>query len=1453
VDGPSNKKIGKYEITGILGRGGMGVVYRAEDKRIGRKVAIKTLTEGYSGQADMLERFYREAQAGILQHPNIVIVHDLGDENGVPFIVMEFVNGEPLDKIIASGRPIPLIDKLNIIEQVCTGLGYAHQQGVIHRDIKPANVIVQPDGHTKIVDFGIARVQGSNPMTELTNTGNVIGTIHYIAPERFRGQPFDGRSDIFSTGVMLYLLLTGVLPFPGEDVTVLHKLVYEPHPPLNTLISGYPPYLDTILERALAKDPNDRYATAEEFAADLRAVSEDLKKGRVTELFNDAEQYVTEQQFVRAQEVLQQLIKIDAQHTGAKQLLGIVRKKMEESNRAEQVRQLVAGADDALASSRFTEALASLDQAIKLDPTNTNVQAKLEAAREKKQRQDDIGNLLAEADASRKRGDLTGALKVLEKALRLDQGNTRLRATYAEFAKQAQAVAQQGKFREMLVNAEQELSSKHFTAAIELLREAGRIDPASAELERLMNAAVTGQQQENRRKLIEQVHAQVETFLVTDEFDRATEMLNRAIEQLPGEASLLQLKVRVDRETRAFKAKQLIDTTVVKAQEAFAASPHEALLIVQRALQELPGEERLLALEDSLRQRLRNLEAEEVRGRYLREAQEAIDRKEFDKAIGILEAYRVEFADSTGVTELLDFAKTELAQQQRQQQIASCAAQAKSLMQEDRITEAIRMLEPVSAETGDASLSRLLTEARSQQAEAARRLEALLGRVKGLRERGQLDEAITVLESSPAANAKGTLLNAMLTELRSENTRKHAIVAAIGTASQALEQMDFQAGMEALQSVRRAYGDTADLSRVISDYEARRLALANEGVGKSLEAARAALLANDPAAALKELQASAALVEFADPAQQADWRRLKTEAGKPPTRRTTGTIDAGMLEPAVEEIPQAAQKGVGPPTKMIALIAGGGAFLLALVIVIWWFMRPTEILITQSQAGATVTIDNLQQGKIDSSGSFTLHVNPGEHNVSVTLDGYKPVEKGFILKRGDTFTLQAPLTLIPTGTLLLQGNVEGANVLVDGAAKGVIANGKASLKLEEGSHSVRITKDGFEDSPESPVTVAANKQAMLPAFNLKAISAKDAYLTIQSIPGKAKVSINNVPKGTTDARGHLQLKVDPGTLEIKVEAKDFNLKTQPIVVQAGDKKTVDIVLEKAPPPLEATLEVHSTPGATVIINNASQGKTDAQGSRTIQVKPGRISLQATLEGYQTFTQTVDVAAGQTLPITALLAPNAKPPVTAPLPPQVVSFTANPSEITEGDSTVLSWETANASEASIDHGIDQVSLNGHTPPISPKITTTYTLIAKGPGGSQQKPVTVVVNKKPELKSNSNPEPPVEVSRKDESALLREVVDRYRSAYNEHDVEKVRAAWPTLPSGTAKNMQNSFKDPAVKLTIDCSSSPNISEDNAEWACRQTTNYTSSGKVVTSPPNKVTFSFAKKNGNWVISTLK
>ncbi|HEU4982220.1 MAG TPA: protein kinase [Acidobacteriaceae bacterium] len=1328
MDATEIKKIGKYEITGILGRGGMGVVYRAEDKRIGRLVAIKTLTEGYTGQPEMLERFYREAQAGILQHPNIVIVYDLGDQDGMPFIVMEHVSGEPLDKLIASGRQIPLIDRLGIIEQVCAALGYAHQRGVIHRDIKPANVIVQPDGHAKIVDFGIARVQNSAAETGLTRTGNVIGTVHYIAPERLKGQPFDGRSDIFSTGVMLYLLLAGRLPFEGEDLTVLQKLVNEPHPPLNTYISNYPPALDAILDRALAKDPEQRYSTAEEFALDLRALGDDLKKSRAGELFDEAERLTSAKEFGRAREVLLQLVKIDAQHTGAKQLLGIVQQHLSRMQRAEQVRQLVAEAEEALASARYPEALASLDQALKLDPENTEVQAKLEAVKEKKRRHDEIEKLVSDAEAARNRGDLPGAIKSLERALHLDQQSTRLRSLYTEYAKQARLLAQQEKIRGMLGSAKQELSSRHFTAAVNILQEIGKLDPSLPELEPLLQTAMSGQEQERRRKLLEQVQAQIESCLLADDYDRATDLVSRAVEQLPTEASLLQLKTRVATQARQFRVKQLVDTTAAQAQEAFSRSPNEALQLVQNALREVPGEQRLLALENSFRQRLKALEIEEVRGRYLREAQEAIDKGKFESAISTLESYRIEFADAEGVNELLEFARGELAKQQRRNRVASITEQARAFIQQERLDDAIRLLEPACAETKDAALSQLLSEAREQQAESARRLELLTSRVKTLRERGKLDQAIDLLKDHSAAAAEGAPLFALLTDLRAEHARGQAISNAVAAANSAIEKGDFHAGLEALQGVRRAYGESDQLTKAIADFEAKRAAAANQVVTKSVEAARAALLNSDPVAAMNELRSSAELVDFAGASQQADWRRLKAEAAKP-VRKSTGSVAAGESFEIAAVPEERRRKWITP------VIAVGFVLAVAVNAGLWWYSHHSK-----SQQPA-------------------------------------PVQTAT--------TAPPPIAAAPTGTLLVKGNTDNAQVFVDGLIKGFTqSDGTLAIPLDPGNHSVRFVKPGYQDSSTSTITISANKQTALP----------------------------------------------------------FDL-AQSKSAAAAPKET------------EAYLTIHSTPGAAVLVNGQPLGKADSRGNLIVPVKPGKVALQISMGGYHPVSQSMTVKAGDHPSVVAMLNPIAAParPAAAPAPQpvQILSFAATASQIESGQSTTLKWQTANASEVSIDNGIARVDNSGQTT-VRPAQTTTYTLTAKGPSGTQQRTVNIIVEAKVIAAA---PRPaaaaPAPTPTVDEPALIRQVLNSFQAAYNAHDMGRMRGVWTGMSKSQAKGLENFFKSyPGSKVQDACSvSALSVSGDSAQWACKETTTLKVSGREISSA-HDIRFSFVKKNGAWSIS---
>jgi tetratricopeptide (TPR) repeat protein/predicted Ser/Thr protein kinase len=332
--------IGKYQVEKVLGRGGMGTVYQAIDPVIHRTVAIKTMTPGLAETPELKARFLREAQAaGGLRHHNIVTVYDLGEDHGQPFIAMELIDGEDLEKIIQNKEPLSVEWKIDVIRQVCEGLAYAHRAGIVHRDVKPANIRVTSQGEVKIMDFGVAHLQSS----KMTKSGTMVGTVHYMAPEQVEGEKVDQRADIFSVGAIAYELLAYRRPFDADSLTqVIFRIVREP-PDMTALPrSEYSPGLEAIVSRALAKPLAERYQSLEEMRDDLERLVRETA-ARLMAAQKDTAELVTAIEGARAAGQLQKaltmcrrVLQIDPGHEVGQQQC----REVEEAIRDQEVEQL---------------------------------------------------------------------------------------------------------------------------------------------------------------------------------------------------------------------------------------------------------------------------------------------------------------------------------------------------------------------------------------------------------------------------------------------------------------------------------------------------------------------------------------------------------------------------------------------------------------------------------------------------------------------------------------------------------------------------------------------------------------------------------------------------------------------------------------------------------------------------------------------------------------------------------------------------------------------------------------------------------------------------------------------------------------------------------------------------------------------------------------------------------
>ena len=871
------KRIGKYDIIEELGHGGMGVVYRCMDPAIGREVAIKTLTEGFADDPSLLARFYDELRiTGNLSHANIVTVYEAGDMDGTPFIVMECVKGRPLDKILAERDMRPLSDRLHIVEQTCSALGYAHQNNVIHRDVKPANIFVLPDGKAKLLDFGIARLEHRDTEHGHTKVGHLIGTIPYMAPERLRNETLDGRSDIFAVGVVLYQLVTGELPFSGVDTELMEKILTKPHPSMAEMGIDCPQALQYIVDRALAKQASDRYSTAEEMAAELSGVIAELRLGEVEDLLEQARDLVEANQLAQARTVLNQVVTIDGKNAAAKEMLAQIQGQFARQKRELTAQQIRQQAEDAFASKRYDQCMAVLEGGRELFASYPEMAALCDKAQKEKDRQKRINELLAQAEAARRRGDFKSAILHAEKARKTDRTDPKIVQLCNQLAADAEKAQRQAQAKVLLTAARGEMSARRFNEAVELLRQVEDLDPTHPELALMLGDARNGLEQGRRREVVARLEEEVSRALGIQQLQEVAKSIQSAMSEMPTESSLFRLNAEVERRVRDQQDRLQVEETLLACREL---RPREALERVRLTQAQVPGDERLMELETLLLEKIRQQTVDERRDEYLARARESLANQQYSDAVRALELCEADGIASSEILTLLDFARHEGREQQRLDRLRSDMAQAKVLIDDSEFDQAIAFLERTLAEYEDQALRIQLEQAVAGRDALQQRISTTLASVANFIQAGKLEEAIQLLR----VQSQPVQLSASVQQTMSviEEELQQSVFRTIGRAYASL-RFDLPASDALLRQAQNAVFDPALFAALVGPFRLRQQSFADAAVSEAVRRARTLVKERNKEGAESLLITVTDELAFASPQVRQEWetaRRKATESG----------------------------------------------------------------------------------------------------------------------------------------------------------------------------------------------------------------------------------------------------------------------------------------------------------------------------------------------------------------------------------------------------------------------------------------------------------------------------------------------------------------------------------------------------------------------------------------------
>ena len=743
------QRLSKYEIVEEVGRGAMGEVYKAIDPLIGRPVALKTITSSLAGDPELLDRFYREARsAGALEHPNIVTVYELGKGGDIPFIAMEFLEGESLEKIIARRPPLTLLEKAGYIVPVSRALEYAHRRGVVHRDIKPANIMIARDGKVKVVDFGIARLMNASH----TQTNVFIGTISYMSPQMIYGQRADERSDIWALGVTFYELLCYQRPFEGDNHAALMLSIAQEstkHRPVTDFVPDCPPALQNIISRMLEKDISRRFQSMEEVLSEIEPFWENLRQDSVSGMVVESENYLQAKDFGRARELLRKALQIDSRNTQAKSLLDQVNTEVRQLQTRSQIASIIEKAQKLQQEKRFKEAQTEMEGAVKLDPGSPEAREALAEVQRLLERMQAMEEALQLTRQRLAEGAPSLAMQEVLKVLEIDPDNAHGRALQKQIQDLLARREEQKRIADYLQRARKFWAEQRYEICVELLTEAQTEFPKDHEIAHLLEAAKLDHSEQLKLDGL----AEAKGLLATQRFAEALAKTQSLFEEYPNDAAVQKLRGLVLHEKAETERRQKLSTEILALRSRVNAGKFsDAVTRGEKLLEDFPDDTELAELLNFARAELDQNERKRKKEEALQAIQKKLDAGQFKAAVAAAEKALSRLSADAEISALLEQARARLKESEDHDLLQRRVAEIRAKINKGQHTDAVDLARQTLATLGHddqaADLLRMAEIELAQKREREREQDNQLTAARTVFEAGRYDEATQMLRGA---------------------------------------------------------------------------------------------------------------------------------------------------------------------------------------------------------------------------------------------------------------------------------------------------------------------------------------------------------------------------------------------------------------------------------------------------------------------------------------------------------------------------------------------------------------------------------------------------------------------------------------------------------------------------------------------------------------------------------